>query len=188
MLSLPGYSLSDRQLSTGRSDSWAYRLGSVVRGAVALDRSLRFNSFSTASRMNAVRSSPASRIAAMRAEVPCRNGWRMRSVNSLGLPTPRAVSDIRISVKGHLFHIYDIDIYHIYDNMQSYIRLEDLLMAAPLRKIVHTCKDSRRTRRGIIQLSTLECSHQEWTNAGERKAGKAYSSTASTTSPPAHRA
>jgi hypothetical protein len=52
--------------------------------------------------------------------------------------------------------------------------LEDLLMTAPLRKIVHTCKDSRRTRRGIIQLSTLECSHQEWTNAGERKAGKGF--------------
>jgi hypothetical protein len=58
MLSLPGYSLSDRQLSTGRSDSWAYRLGSVVRG---VGRSKEF----TERILQPFREGTSARIAAM---------------------------------------------------------------------------------------------------------------------------
>ena len=48
--------------------------------------------------------------------------------------------------------------------------------ATPMRKIVHSCDPSNfnRTRRGIQTLSTLECGHQEYTNATDRKVGKIY--------------
>jgi len=48
-------------------------------------------------------------------------------------------------------------------------------MTAPLRKIVHSTAPERRPgRRGLVALSTLECGHQDWTKASERRRGRCY--------------
>ena len=48
-------------------------------------------------------------------------------------------------------------------------------MNAPLRKIVDSTAPRRRPdRRGLAALSTLECGHQDWTRASERRKGKVY--------------
>lgn len=48
-------------------------------------------------------------------------------------------------------------------------------MTAPLRKILTSTDPRRRPgRRGLVALSTLECGHQDWTKASERRRGQTY--------------
>ena len=44
----------------------------------------------------------------------------------------------------------------------------------PKRRIVYSAPSLRRTKRGILCSSTLECGHGDWTTATERKRGWSY--------------
>jgi hypothetical protein len=73
-------------------------------------RSRRFSSRSTAERITSRRLSPSCREASRRAVIPFGKGRVSLSGNSIGRPTPRSVSYVRYSGKGHLFRMYAIDL------------------------------------------------------------------------------